>query len=778
MLRTSLFLTLFLFSCVTAMAQTARQAINQYTFARLYGYVRFFHPSDAGVVTDWDALAIYGAQAVDGAKNAAELKSALEGIFHPIAPTLRIYETGKPALGPLEAPRDAGRMKVVMWQHSGYGPGGGIYKSIRTNSYNFLPKATGLQGGGFTNITTQLDAKPYRGRKFRFTAASLATNLRDAYGQFWVRVDRVGDGIGFFDNMDNRRIMGVSQKWRRDTIAGTVDPDAESINFGAFVIREGDFLIDDLRLEVEMPEGWKTLDFNGNFENDKPGKDPSGWSYDENDKSIILAVESGSPPEGKQALRIGRAGEPIKAEYASQLFPIDLAAGTFLHKDLGNGLTIDMPMALWGDGKTTFPATDTIAARALSQQRAAGLSAPLTGENLYLRLANVCITWNIYQHFHPYFKEWTTNWDQDLQTAIADCYRDKTPAGFERTLARLNARLHDGHTYVAGPQTFVDRRFLPLQLAWADNSLVVTAVFSPDTKAKRGNVITAINGIPTQEYLKQRSAFVSAGSANAMMRQTIGSLCVSKPDSSLQLTFRSGNGQTWREKVPFSIPANEYYGKLPNTRPAAFDSLGSGIVYIDLSRLGWNEMKEKLDEIAAAKGVVVDLRGYPKDENGSQIIGHLITKKDKDKWMHTQRITRPDHENTGWDSFGWNLTPKKPHIAGKTVFLTDGSAISYAESVMGYIKDQQLATIIGEPTAGANGNVTGVNLPGGYTFRYTGMKVTQHNGAQHFTKGIEPDILVKPTIKGIIDNKDELLEKAVDVIKNGQATVKNGREAK
>ncbi|WP_126246233.1 S41 family peptidase [Chitinophaga rhizosphaerae] len=616
MVRTSLFLTLFLFSCFTALAQTARQAINQYTFARLYGYVRFFHPSDAGVVTDWDALAIYGAQAVDGAKNATELKTALEGIFHPIAPTLRIYETGKPALGPLEAPRDADRMKVVMWQHSGYGPGGGIYKSIRTNSYNFQPKAAGPAGGA------------------------------------------------------------------------------------------------------------------------------------------------------------------MKAEFTGTLFPIDLAAGTFLHKDLGNGITIDMPMALWGDGKTTFPATDTIAARALSQQRAAGLPAPLTGENLYLRLANVCITWNIYQHFHPYFKEWTTNWDQDLQTAIADCYRDKTPADFERTLARLNARLHDGHTFVSGPQTFADRRFLPLQLAWADNSLVVTAVFTPDTKARRGDVITAINGMATQQYLKQRAALVSAGSANAMMRQTISSLCVSKPDSSLQLTFRSGRGQTWREKVPFSIPANEYYGKLPNTRPAAFDSLGNGIIYLDLSRLGWNEMKGKMDEIAAAKGVVVDLRGYPKDENGSQLIGHLITKKNKDKWMHTQRIARPDHENTGWDSFGWNLSPKKPHIAGKTVFLTDGSAISYAESVMGYIKDQHLATIIGEPTAGANGNVTDVSLPGGYRFRYTGMKVTQHNGAQHFTKGITPDILIAPTIKGIIDNKDELLEKAVDVIKNGQSTVKSGREAK
>ncbi len=92
---------------------------------------------------------------------------------------------------------------------------------------------------------------------------------------------------------------------------------------------------------------------------------------------------------------------------------------------------------------------------------------------------------------------------------------------------------------------------------------------------------------------------------------------------------------------------------------------------------------------------------------------------------------------------------------------------------MGYIKDQDLALVIGEPTAGANGNVASVPLPGGYSFRFTGMKVTQHDGTQHYTKGIEPDIIMKPTIQGIVDNRDELLDKAVELIKNNGATVSN-----
>ncbi len=375
--------------------------------------------------------------------------------------------------------------------------------------------------------------------------------------------------MGFFDNMGDRPISGVSTKWRRDTIAGTIDSDAKTIVFGAMVLRDGSFLIDDLRFEVETPEGWKSLDINGRFEDDKSGKDPAHWNYNKNDAFMTVAVVSGQAAEGKKAVEVGRMTAGNNAAYAKELFPVNMPAGTLLRKDIGNGLSIEMPLALWGDGKATYPLTDTAAARALSDKRSADLPTPLTGEYLYLRLANTCITWNIYQHFHPYFKEWTTDWDQDLRTAIASCYRDKTDIDFEGTLAVLNARLHDGHTFVTGPQTYAHRAFLPLRLTWADNSLVVTEALTTASKAQRGNVITAINGRPTNEYLKERSTRVSAGSDNAMIRQTIANMVISRPDSSLRLTFRSKDGKEWQETLPFSLPRTHITANslLPAHRP-------------------------------------------------------------------------------------------------------------------------------------------------------------------------------------------------------------------
>ena len=54
---------------------------NLRAFAKLYGYVKYFHPSDAAAETDWDAFAIYGAERVLGVESRDELNSTLHELF-------------------------------------------------------------------------------------------------------------------------------------------------------------------------------------------------------------------------------------------------------------------------------------------------------------------------------------------------------------------------------------------------------------------------------------------------------------------------------------------------------------------------------------------------------------------------------------------------------------------------------------------------------------------------------------------------------------------------
>ena len=172
-----------------------------------------------------------------------------------------------------------------------------------------------------------------------------------------------------------------------------------------------------------------------------------------------------------------------------------------------------------------------------------------------------------------------------------------------------------------------------------------------------------------------------------------------------------------------------------------------------------------LQKIAAAAGVIFDVRGYPTDA-GAQILPHLVSDAESDRWMHVAKITGPFGRSAGWESFGWNLEPAAPRLTGKIVFLTDGGAISYAESVMGYVADRKLGTIVGSATAGANGNVVAFTVPGGFSIRFTGMRVTKHDGSsQHHLVGVRPDVAVAPTIAPVRAGRDEVLERGLALVR-------------
>ena len=71
-----------------AAGDSTREVENLAAFARVYGYVRFFYPSDAATQVDWDKLAIIGAEEGRTAPDDAILRTVLLRLFQPIAPKL------------------------------------------------------------------------------------------------------------------------------------------------------------------------------------------------------------------------------------------------------------------------------------------------------------------------------------------------------------------------------------------------------------------------------------------------------------------------------------------------------------------------------------------------------------------------------------------------------------------------------------------------------------------------------------------------------------------
>jgi peptidase S41-like protein len=270
--------------------------------------------------------------------------------------------------------------------------------------------------------------------------------------------------------------------------------------------------------------------------------------------------------------------------------------------------------------------------------------------------------------------------------------------------------------------------------------------------------VSSIDGMPAAERLAATMRLAS-GTTQWREVQALQEIVTCPAGAVVDLGVNDGTGpRTSPLRCDARLPPAEQ-------RPEPVAELRPGVWYVDVTRARMAQIKPVLQKLASATGVIFDVRGYPTDA-GAQILPHLLDVTESDRWMHVAKITGPFGQSAGWHSIGWNLKPSTPHVSGKVVFLTDGRAISYAESVMGYVADRKLGTIVGSTTAGANGNVAVFTVPGGFSISFTGMRVTGHDGrTPHHLAGIKPDVPVVPTIAGLRAGRDEVLERGVALVR-------------
>jgi C-terminal processing protease CtpA/Prc len=126
-------------------------------------------------------------------------------------------------------------------------------------------------------------------------------------------------------------------------------------------------------------------------------------------------------------------------------------------------------------------------------------------------------------------------------------------------------------------------------------------------------------------------------------------------------------------------------------------------------------------------------------------------------------VIRPDGEDVAWlDLDRRRLEPREPRLAGRAVFLADERAVGYAESILSVVEHYRLGDVVGRASAGAEGTVNVVALPGGFRLSFTGTRVLKHDGSRFHGLGVQPTVPVARTVAGVREGKDEDLEKALE----------------
>jgi C-terminal processing protease CtpA/Prc len=447
-----------------------------------------------------------------------------------------------------------------------------------------------------------------------------------------------------------------------------------------------------------------------------------------------------------------------------------------LRADLGGGVAAWIPLS-----KFVVHASDS----ATFQPVTVAYDSTFSATERSVRLASVAIVWNVIQHFYPYFDVVQSDWKAALEWAVRRGWRDEGPLEFEQTLRGLLAAAHDGHGW-ADLMPYRQFAGVPLRAAWIEDRLVVIAVDdSVADRVRPGDVITSIGGEPAAAAFERLRPFLPGATPQWSRFSGLGLLLGGAPGSTLTLALQHGadSGAAARE---LSFVRNRRGFPLER-RPAPVDSVGRGLAYVDLSRATDSVFSAALPQLVAARGIILDLRGYPRLDTFA-VLAHLADSVLKppmdvrDGAGHqpprggTPLVLHPDRAGMTFrprDPSTYTIAPATPRLTSNVVFLTNERAISYSETTLSLVEGFALGEIAGSPTAGTNGTNNPFMVPGGYRVTWTGGRFLKPDGSLLHGVGIVPGIPVAPTIRGVVAGRDEVLERAIVLLE--QRVNRDGR---
>jgi len=474
-----------------------------------------------------------------------------------------------------------------------------------------------------------------------------------------------------------------------------------------------------------------------------------------------LGVKLLADDRTSKSIRINRTlpGDP------DSIYSEHLNIGEEITAELVPGIYCVVPLALYGDEKHTYPISDTVLLSQLNLKMSKGMIRDKagnvidSGNILGIRFCDVITNWNILKHFFPYWQDVSQTPDKILHFALNKAFMDKSPGDFLVTLKQMAANYNDGHMAVSlnYNEDVNNMASAPLVIGKIGEQLIVKFVTDSllKTKIHPGDVIEKINNQTALDYLKTKENLIS-GSTQWKECKTLFTLTNGPFEGHILLDLKREEKYS---KVMVNLTQAPVIYRPGNFSPVLPESgwLRPRIFYLNLDK---DSLSGHLNDILKAKAVIIDVRGYPKQET-TTLIAMLLKQKDTTNWAYFPKILYPDYQKVSYIKDGWHLNPDRVHINAKIIFLTDASAISAAESLMGYVKYFKLGTIIGEPTAGTNGNVNSIYLLGDFSSAFSGLLIKNLDGTKHHLKGIIPDIEVKQSKIDIINGKDTMLDKAI-----------------
>lgn len=370
----------------------------------------------------------------------------------------------------------------------------------------------------------------------------------------------------------------------------------------------------------------------------------------------------------------------------------------------------------------------------------------------------------------------------------------KTRREFEEVLARLIAALQDTHSFRFHEQLefkkeiFLSMHYPPFDYKVFPNYILITGVISADACSKAGikpgDRITHLNNEKIVDVLSAKRKLLSVSNEEAFIHRLSNysaNLIWNSDSIEQKLTIESGHHKYQRTVDFISLgdkarvaEVNSYLQKKKVVKESDFQN-NKDIAYFKVDRtyflienLSDNELDSKMDQVmqdaASKKAIVFDMRGYP-DWGG--FIHTYIYKYFGKKENFYHRIYFPNSDNIGtWvyqkESIHYypDIKDKTEHeYRGQVFILVNSETLSASELYTMNLQHIFPSSVtIGQRTAGADGNIKTMILPGGYKFSFTGLGVFYPNGRLTQKVGVKIDKHTRYDDQDVLSGVDKEME--------------------
>ncbi len=391
------------------------------------------------------------------------------------------------------------------------------------------------------------------------------------------------------------------------------------------------------------------------------------------------------------------------------------------------------------------------------------------------RLLFLSSFWNVMNFWNVNLYLTDTPWSEVLIEMIPD-FIEKDNIKFEYAKDKLFSKLNDSHANYESSYLInkVLTKFPPFVGKIINDSLVVTQLNNIDLSNKDninlGDVIYSVEGKTLKQYYTDKFSNVVSASTNNWLKRRIENYFILASDKdSVQVEIRKKNGIIVNKYIklyklnsyPFQI---ESLYKLRNEN---WKEITDNIGYINLNSISKSELKKAFLTFENTKGIIIDLRNYPKEITPNDIANFIYPEK-----KIFLKLLRPIFPSYGeYDAkvpLGFINNPfevgsvNKDYYKGKIVLLVDRKTGSNAEYIGMAIQQAPNCITIGEPTFGAVLNRNTFTLSDKTTIDYTGMGAFYPNGDNVQRKGLKIDYEIKES--AINFNSNIYNEKAIQFI--------------